>query len=263
MASLVENNTKTNLLGVWVSRESMQDVLARIEHEIHLNSKAVVGYANIHSLNLAFENPWLRDYYNQCAVVFCDGVAVKFAAKILGAALPHRLTLPDWIAQLAEQCATTDRTMFLLGGKDGAAQKAADKLMGQVPGLEIVGTHHGYFDKRKGGQANQTLVKHINRAAPDVLVVGFGIPLQERWILENKSDLQVRVFLAAGALFDYISGEMWRAPRWMTDNGFEWLGRLVREPRRLWRRYLIGIPVFFARVLKQKLGLPSITETKT
>jgi N-acetylglucosaminyldiphosphoundecaprenol N-acetyl-beta-D-mannosaminyltransferase len=263
MVKLNGSHTKTNLLGVWVSKQSVEEVLAHIGSEIALKTKPVFDYANVHTLNTAYTTPWLKDFYNQCEVVFCDGVGVRLAAWLLGKPIPERFSPPDWIVQLGAQCADSDKTMFFIGGKDGVAQKAANVLMEATPGLRIAGTHHGYFDKSKGSLENQRVLERINQAGPDILVVGFGIPIQERWILENRSDLQVGVFLAAGALFDYIAGEMWRGPKWMTDNGLEWLGRLVTEPRRLWRRYLIGIPVFFTRVLRQKFGLLPAEEVET
>ncbi|MGH2582052.1 MAG: WecB/TagA/CpsF family glycosyltransferase [Anaerolineales bacterium] len=248
-------SSEVNVLGTRVSPLGLTDVLDRIEQAAAAGSKSIFDYSNTHSLNTAYETTWLRDFYNQCEVVFCDGAGVKLAAWLLREPIPERFSPPDWITGLTRQAADNKQTIFLLGGKDGVAKKAAEVLIAKTPGLEIVGTYHGYFDKRRDNPANQAVVELINRAAPDILIVGFGIPLQERWILENKSNLQVGVFLAAGALFDYISGEMRRAPRWMTDNGLEWLARLVAEPRRLWRRYVIGIPLFFIRVIGQRFGL--------
>jgi len=113
----------------------------------------------------------------------------------------------------------------------------------------------GYFDKEKDSQENREVLAKVNAHSPDILIVGFGIPAQEKWLLENVPQLSAGVFLATGAMFDYISGEMPRSPSWMTNRGFEWLGRLFAEPGRLWRRYLLGLPVFFIRVLRQKFGL--------
>ena len=92
------------------------------------------------------------------------------------------------------------------------------------------------------------MIEGINAAKPDLLIVGLGMPLQERWLADNWSSIDAGVALTAGATFDYISGELRRAPRWMTDNGLEWLGRLLLEPGRLWKRYIIGNPIFFWRV---------------
>ena len=121
--------------------------------------------------------------------------------------------------------------------------------------FQVIGTHHGYFNKTPGHPQNEAVIKSINAAKPDILLIGFGMPIQEKWIMENYDRLDVKVFMPVGAAFDYVSGNVRRAPRWMTDHGLEWLGRLIIEPRRLWKRYIIGIPLFFYRVLLQKFGL--------
>jgi N-acetylglucosaminyldiphosphoundecaprenol N-acetyl-beta-D-mannosaminyltransferase len=98
------------------------------------------------------------------------------------------------------------------------------------------------------------VVEEINTAAPDILLVGLGMPLQERWLMENAHKLDAGATLTGGAVFDYVSGRLSRGPRLLTSHGFEWLARLLVEPRRLWRRYLLGNPLFILRVLKQRLG---------
>jgi N-acetylglucosaminyldiphosphoundecaprenol N-acetyl-beta-D-mannosaminyltransferase len=135
------------------------------------------------------------------------------------------------------------------------ADKAAANLKARYPDLRIVGTHHGYFDKTQGCAENEAVIEQINTVKPNILIVGFGMPLQERWLMENWDRIDANVALTGGAVFDYVSGELRRAPRWMTENGLEWLGRLIIEPRRLWKRYLIGNPIFLWRVLKQRLRL--------
>jgi N-acetylglucosaminyldiphosphoundecaprenol N-acetyl-beta-D-mannosaminyltransferase len=120
--------------------------------------------------------------------------------------------------------------------------------------LRIVGVFHGYFNKSAGGKENEKVIAQINRCHPDVLIVGFGMPLQEKWLAENLSKLEIKVAMPGGAVFDYMSGRIRRAPRWMTDHGLEWLGRLLIEPRRLWRRYLIGNPLFLLHVIWERMG---------
>ena len=132
--------------------------------------------------------------------------------------------------------------------------KAAVRLTERFPNLRILGTHHGFFDKTPGSLENEDVIQRINAVKPDILVTGFGMPLQERWLMDNWDRIEANVALTGGAVFDYISEELRRAPRWMTDHSLEWLGRLIIEPRRLWRRYLIGNPLFLWRVLKQRLG---------
>ncbi len=97
-----------------------------------------------------------------------------------------------------------------------------------------------------------------NAVKPNIIIVGFGMQPQERWLMENWDRIEINVALTGGAVFDYVSGELRRAPRWMTDHSLEWLAWLIIEPRRLWKRYLIGNPLFLWRVLKQRLGLLSL-----
>jgi N-acetylglucosaminyldiphosphoundecaprenol N-acetyl-beta-D-mannosaminyltransferase len=127
-------------------------------------------------------------------------------------------------------------------------------LQTKYPTLKIAGCHDGYFDKTNGGEASEAVVQSVNNAAPQILIVGFGMPLQEKWLLENQAKVKANVIMTGGAVFDYISGDLKRAPTWFTDNGMEWLGRLLIEPRRLWRRYLVGNPKFLWRVCRQRLG---------
>lgn len=112
--------------------------------------------------------------------------------------------------------------------------------------------HHGYFEKT--GVENEQVVRRINHFAPDILFVGFGMPLQERWILANRERLNTRVFLPLGACLDFYVGDVWRGPKWLTNHGLEWLTRLLTEPRRLWPRYLIGNAQFLGRCLKYRIG---------
>ena len=247
-----------SILGTAVSRLTLEQLLDRIDEVAKSGPKKIFDYANIHALNTAYENAWLKDFYNSCDSVFCDGVGVQLAAKFIGSPIPERFTPPDWIDRLAEQCVQSKRSVFFLGSREGVAERVAEKLKALHPGLRVVGTHHGFFDKELKSEANLLVHTLINQASPDVLIVGFGTPLQERWLLENYQLVQAHVFLAVGAMFDYLAGNVSRGPRWMTDRGLEWLSRLVIEPRRLWKRYLIGIPVFFVRVLKQRLSLISM-----
>jgi N-acetylglucosaminyldiphosphoundecaprenol N-acetyl-beta-D-mannosaminyltransferase len=138
--------------------------------------------------------------------------------------------------------------MFFLGAEPTVAEIAAFQLRERYPNLNIVGTHHGFFDKEFNSRENNDLIEYINSLHPNILILGMGMPIQEHWLMENWDRLNANIALTGGAVFDYISGELNRAPRWMTDNGLEWLGRLAIEPGRLWTRYIIGNPKFIWRV---------------
>lgn len=247
------------LLGVRVDSVTPQDVLNLIERAAEERGRVTLAYANAHALNLAYTQPEFRAFFNDCAdVVFCDGFGVRWGARLAGAApgaLPERMTPPDWIDALCARCAARGRSLYLLGGAGETAQRAAGELARRHPGLRIAGSHHGYFDQRRKSAENCNVVARVNAAKPDVLLVGFGMPLQEYWLRDNRAALSAAAAITVGALFSHLSGEARRAPRWMTDHGLEWLGRLVTEPGRLWRRYVIGLPLFMARIAGQRLGI--------
>ena len=210
----------------------------------------VILNINAHAVVLAAEDATFRQALRQADVVFCDGAGVWLAARWLGTPLPERFTPPDWIERLAQLCAARGQSVFLLGATPESVARAAAALCQRAPGV-IVHTHHGYFDKQ--GADNEAVIAQINAARPGALLVGFGMPPQERWIMENRERLRVPLILSVGALFDYLGGAKPRGPRWLTDRGLERLCRLISEPRRLWRRYLLGLPRFAWIVLRQKV----------
>lgn len=243
------------ILGVQVSALTVTRLHAYIGTYIRQDQRALVLNVNANCLNLAYKQPWLCNFLNTADVVFCDGAGVILGVRLLGHHPPRRITYADWMWQLAEFAEPRGFTFFFLGARPGVADGAAACLKARFPNLRIVGTDHGYFDKTPGSPGNEAALKKINAVKPSILIVGFGMPLQERWLMENWDRIEANVALTGGAVFDYVSGELRRAPRWMTDHGLEWLGRLIIEPRRLWRRYLVGNPLFLYRVLMQRLGL--------
>jgi N-acetylglucosaminyldiphosphoundecaprenol N-acetyl-beta-D-mannosaminyltransferase len=248
------NERCVQILGIPVSTLRRDELLDLMELCIQTRSRLRVMHVNAHAINLAYHLPALRQAFNRADVVFCDGFGVKWAARLLGKRIPERYTPPDWISLLCERCVLEQGSIFLLGARPQTIEKAAAVLAQQHPGLRIAGFQHGYFDRTPGSAENESVLAAIERAHPDVLIVGFGMPTQELWVAENSARLQAQVILTAGAIFDYISGELRRPPRWMTDHGLEWFGRLLLEPQRLWKRYILGNPLFLWRVMQQRLG---------
>ena len=140
-------------------------------------------------------------------------------------------------------------TMYVLGGSPGVAEQAIAIMQARHPRLSVVGFHHGYFEKT--GAESEAVVSQIRNAQPDILVVGFGMPTQEHWIARTHPALSVPVILPCGSMIDYVAGRKTLAPGWMSNHGMEWLFRLFQEPGRLWKRYLIGNPLFMFRILMQ------------
>jgi N-acetylglucosaminyldiphosphoundecaprenol N-acetyl-beta-D-mannosaminyltransferase len=254
------STASASLLGVRFTIHSSDALLPLIAEASTRRLKSLIVSGNVHAFNLAYTSPWLCWFLNRADAIRIDGVGVRLGLRILGHSTPARATWADFAWQLAAFAEPRGFTFYFLGARPGVAEKAAARLKERHPNLRIVGTHHGYFDKAPGSPENEAVVEAISAVKPNILIVGFGMPLQEHWLLENWERLDANVALTAGAAFDYISGELRRGPRWMTDNGLEWLARLIIEPRRLWRRYLIGNPLFLWRVLKQRLGLLRLPE---
>lgn len=246
---------KVDVLGVGVDPLTVEELHAEIGRFVEDGGHALVLHANAHGLNLAHDDQRLRGILNRARIVFCDGSGVMLAARLLGRRrIPERITYADWAWQLAAFAEARGFSLFFLGGRPGVAEKAAGKLKERFPNLNIAGTRHGYFDRSSGSPENDAVVGEINAAKPDVLLVGLGMPLQEFWLAENWENVDASVALTGGAVFDYVAGELERGPRLLTGHGLESVARLLVEPRRLWRRYVLGNPLFLFRVLTQRLG---------
>lgn len=240
-----------NLLGIHVHQVSSHDLIREIETSIQNQKYVTLLHLNIHGAVLAHQKEWLRAFYNQADLVFCDGDGVRWGMRMLGMTPPPKIPLTRWVWELAALCEDRGRSLFLLGGNPGIAELASEKLREKHPKLKIAGTHHGYF--AKSGSENEKVIEEINRVKPDVLIVCFGMPEQEKWILENRSKLNAPVCLPSGGVLDYVAGRLGKAPQWMIACHLEWLFRICQEPRRLLTRYLTEIPYFFACVLKERL----------
>ena len=240
------------LLGTRFHKVTVTELIDYVVESSKLEKKTIVGNVNVRAMNFAYEFTWYRDFLNNAELVFCDGFGVLLGGKLQGYSLQsiHRMTCPDYIENLALTCEKQNVSLFLLAGKPGVVEKAIAKLTAIAPNLKIQG-HHGHFEK--SGKENDFVINEINKFTPGVLYVGFGMPLQERWILDNINQIEARVFLPLGACLDFYTGSIYRGPRWMTDRGLEWLTRFFTEPKRLWERYVVGNPLFFYRLLRQRI----------
>jgi N-acetylglucosaminyldiphosphoundecaprenol N-acetyl-beta-D-mannosaminyltransferase len=259
MSNVMQSKAEPRLFGVRVDPLRLDDILDRIRVVVENNQRLLVCNLHVRGANLAYEQAWFRNFLNSADIVYCDGMGVKLGLQLLGYRLPERLTLADWMWRLAGSMEAQGASAYLLGNPPGVAEAAAKKLTEQFCELKIAGTHDGYFQKETGSLENEQVIAQINMARPDVLFVGFGMPLQEKWLMENWPRLDVRVAIACGAIFEYIAGTLPRGPRWMTEHYLEWLARLFISPRRYWKRYLRDNPLFIWRVAQQRLH-PTIFE---
>jgi N-acetylglucosaminyldiphosphoundecaprenol N-acetyl-beta-D-mannosaminyltransferase len=208
-----------------------------------------VMYVNAHVVNQSRATPGLENALRRADLVYCDGYGIRLAARVLKRPVPHRMTGADWIWGLARLCELGKHPLYLLGSEPPRAQEAAARLRGMYPRLDVVGAHHGFFEL--DSPHNERVIEDIKAHRPRLVLVGMGTPKQELWVDRYADRLDGAVVWTVGALFDYVSGRTPRAPHWLADNGLEWIFRLAIEPQRMWRRYLLGNPVFLKRVLSE------------
>jgi N-acetylglucosaminyldiphosphoundecaprenol N-acetyl-beta-D-mannosaminyltransferase len=225
------------------------DILRTITGWVGGETTRRVMYVNAHVVNQSRASVELRHALAAADLVYCDGYGVRVAARSLGLEVPHRMTGADWVWGLVALCEMAGHSLYLLGSEPPVAQEAAARLRRWYPRLQVTGSHHGYFEP--GSPHEERVLEHIEAARPDIVLVGMGTPKQELWIERNADRVPASVLWSMGALFDYVSGHTPRAPRWLADNGAEWIFRLAIEPQRMWRRYLLGNPAFLARVMAE------------
>lgn len=246
--------TKVEILGIPFQGLSYADALSRIRGMVRGRSRHQIVLANAHTLNLACCSPPYRHQLQEASVVLRDGTGVKLASILAGKKLDHNFVGTDFVPRLISDLSQEATRVFLFGAKPGVAEAAARSLTLSCPQIEVVGCQHGYLP---GQWWTEAIVHRVNTVKPHILLVALGNPLQELWIAENLARLEVRVAIGVGALFDYLAGKVSRAPLWMRQIGFEWLYRLLVEPRRLWRRYLIGNFEFLLRVVADQVATRS------
>jgi N-acetylglucosaminyldiphosphoundecaprenol N-acetyl-beta-D-mannosaminyltransferase len=197
----------------------------------------VAAYQNLHGIRMYHRDPSFRALHDRSHVLI-DGLPLVMWGKLLGYPLRrrHRVTWVDWLPRLLAHAAERQWSVYYLGAGPGVAEQGAAVFRERLPDLELR-THHGYFDPE--GEENDRVVADINDWTTDILLVGMGMPRQEQWLLENLDRLRPPAVFTCGAAIEYFAGTMPQPPRWMGPVGLEWLRRLLAEPGRLWKRYLL------------------------
>jgi len=219
-------------------------VLARLEQFIQERRFHQVATANTDFLINAVGDPELKRILRNADLVVPDGMPVVWAARLMRSALPERVTGADLVPALAALAARKGYRLYMLGGRPEIAQRAKARLEADYPGLQIVGCVSPPVAPLLE-MDHEAILADIRRAQPDILLVAFGNPKQEKWIDLNRDGLRgVPVCIGVGGTFDFLAGEVPRAPLWMQRSGLEWMHRLAHEPRRLWKRYVRDILQF-------------------
>ncbi len=234
------------ILGVPIQVCTLKEAVDLIDAHYEKLEPTAIAFANAHTLNVAAAHPAFRQAL-QHSLVFNDGVGVDIASRILyGAQFPDNLNGTDFSPNYLQRTKHRFR-IFLLGAKPGTAERAARRLAALCPQHTIVGCHHGHF----GESEVADVVDRVRRSKADVVLVAMGNPKQEVFLRDHLAATGCRLGIGVGALFDFLAGNVPRAPSWVRQWRLEWAYRLAQEPRRLARRYLIGNPLFLLRIVGQ------------
>jgi N-acetylglucosaminyldiphosphoundecaprenol N-acetyl-beta-D-mannosaminyltransferase len=246
---MIQNDSVVTVFGINILNKTMEEAVREIDIIVKSHRKIMMYFINANNVLIALRDNEYFDILRRSKYVYGDGVGIALACKVLVRRLIDNVNGTDLFKRLCEESEKNGNSMFFLGSTEDVLKRMVENLNKIYPRLLISGFHHGYFDENE----NIEIISKINNKVPHIVLVGMGTPTQEKWIDKNISALQCNVVMGVGGLFDFYSGSRMRAPRWLQMIGLEWAFRLIQEPNRLWKRYLIGIPQFIYIVMKQKL----------
>ena len=242
------------MLGVGVSLINMGIAVDRIDRWIATHDRQYVSVCTVHTVMECRRNEKLRHIVNAAGMTTPDGMPLVWLSRLAGHRFVSRVYGPDLMLAEMAVSARTGHRHFFYGGREGVAERLADAMRRRYPGVQVVGAYTPPVATAEELCSTETAAV-INHAKPDVVWVGVSSPKQEMWMSCMRPLLDAPVLIGVGAAFDFHTGGVRQAPPWLQRAGLEWLFRLVQEPRRLWRRYLVDNPWFLFELTRQKLGL--------
>lgn len=241
---------KERMGNIDVNVTNLSEALEYISKRLEQKTPTDIHFLNDHAYNIAQKDKQFLDILNNSNLLLNDGIGVELGAKLCGFNFQENLNGTDFIPELFNYLNKKEGKyrIYLLGAKQGIAKLAMERLQEQYKNLEFVGEHHGYFNH----EISKVVINDINDKRTDILLVGFGMPIQEKWIAKNRENLNCSITLSVGAFIDFSSGTMKRAPLVYRKMRLEWFYRMVKEPKRMWKRNLIGHFAFFYYLHKNK-----------
>jgi N-acetylglucosaminyldiphosphoundecaprenol N-acetyl-beta-D-mannosaminyltransferase len=245
---------RVNVLGVGVHAINMQEAVSFLLDAIAQRKKGYVCVTGVHGIMEAQCNCRFRHTLNESLLTTPDGMPTVWVGKIAGHKRMDRVFGPDLMLNMCRQSVSRGFTHFLYGGAPGVAEDLKRNLEVRFPGLRVVGTYTPPF-RPLSMDEHFDLVQQVNSAKPDIIWVGLSTPKQERFMAEYVSKFDASLMLGVGAAFDLHTGRMIDSPEWVKKSGMQWAHRLLQDPRRLWKRYLVNNPKFLMAISAQLLGL--------
>lgn len=241
----MKENKVVKLFGFSINNVSLAQAASNLVESAVKKQRCCAFFVNAHCINVAENNDDYKHALDSSDMLYGDGSGIRWAARLYDQLFVDNVNGTDLFPILCRDAAKAEVSLAFLGAAPGVAQRCAERMMDSTPGLNVVWAEHGYFDERD----TPTLLRSVNESGAAILLVAMGVPRQELWISRYASQLTIPVILGVGALFDFYSGDFRRAPHFLRKLGFEWVYRLMLEPRRLFYRYVVGNPVFVVRAL--------------
>ena len=237
-----------NILNTYVNSLSMEETIAEVENIIKSRNITQHVVINASKVNLMEDDERLREIVNSCPLINADGASIVWAAKKLGVPLQERVTGIDLFHELIKLAAKRGYRIYLFGAKQEVVQQVKQILEEKYPTLQIAGWRNGYFT----AEDEPEIIADMRKSQADMLFVAFSSPKKEYWVNKYLNDIGIPFVMGVGGTFDVVAGVTKRAPKWMQEHGLEWFYRFIQEPRRMWRRYIIGNLRFIGLTYKYK-----------
>lgn len=230
---------KVKLLNVTVDNLIMDEAVEKLDQLINNGKYNYVVTPNVDHIVKLDSDEEFQKVYRNADLVLTDGMPLIWISKLMGNKIKEKISGSDFFPKVCQLAASKKYTLFLLGAAEGIAEIAAENIKNKYEGIRIVGTYSPKYGFENDEAEINNIIRIVNKAKPDILAVGVGAPKQEKFIYKYKEELKVPVSLAIGATIDFEAGNVQRAPRWMQNIGLEWFYRLCKEPKRMFKRYLI------------------------
>jgi N-acetylglucosaminyldiphosphoundecaprenol N-acetyl-beta-D-mannosaminyltransferase len=250
-------NLEVHLLNRRITCMTIPGVIEAVLKSCQENRKIIMSSYTVNSFNHSMMSPWFYEFQQQADITLCDSMGMLGAIRSMGLKLPidYRVSYTLLMPQLFKMANQHHLSVFLLGARPKDLQAALKRQKEAYPNIHFMG-HHGYFSPEDKEQ-NAAVINHINRAKPQILIVGMGCPMQEKWLHLNQQKLRANTIMSGGAVIDRLAGIVPDCPTLLSDMSLEWLYRLYREPRRMANRYLLGNPAFVLLVMLAKSSMKS------
>lgn len=245
--------SRMKFMNTEIDNLTMQETLQAIDQLIQENKSAYVVTPNVDHIVQLETNKELQKVYQNASLILTDGKPLQWIANWYGTPIKEKISGSDLFPLLCKLAAQKGYKMFFLGAAEGVAAKAAENLTNRFRGLQIVGTYSPPIGFEKNQREMMKIKDMIKSTEPDILIVGLGCPKQEKFMYHYCKELGVPISLGLGASFDFEAGNIKRAPRWMSEYGLEWLFRIIQDPKRMAKRYVVDDRKIFGLAIKYKM----------